>query len=313
MGAVTRLRRAALVACAASLAIAPLTAYATSNPNPSLDKILAAPPSTDFTELGTSPLNGQFTAHQWAQLNQATATDTENTLRRDGFVEGYGKTWAQASSGHGLVEAVMAFSGGHGATTALRAMEKGDKADVSYAHADTISGIDTYYGAHIIDAMNNLVEDLYGFVKGNDVFAILFVSTQDDVADLAIRQAKMQYDSAPTLTIPRSEWPENANPGGSIPLTIVGVAVGVLVIVMGLVAFLVLRRQAAPMPSPYASFAPALSLQMSPDRNYWWDGEAWRDALQQVPHQAQRSSDGFYWWDGTEWRPAPPAPQPPVS
>lgn len=307
MGRVTGLRRAALAAFAVSLAVAPLSARATSSPNPSLDTVLAAPPANDFTELTTSPLNGIFTAHQWASLNEATATDTENTLKRDGFVEGYGKTWAQASSGHGLVEAVMAFSGGHGATTALRAMEKGDQADVSYSHADTISGIDTYYGAHIVDNANNLIEDLYGFVKGNDVFAVLFVSTQDDVGDLAIRQARTQYDRAPNSTIPRSEWPENTTAGVSIPIAIVGVAVGVLVIVMGLVSFVVLRRQTRPMPSPYASFAPALSLQMSPDRRYWWDGESWRDALQQVPPHAQLSSDGFYWWDGAEWRPVPPA------
>ncbi len=313
MGRVTRLRRAALVALAVSLAVAPLSAHATSAPNPSLDTVLAAPPANDFTVLTTSPLDGIFSAHQWAQLNQATATDTENTLRRDGFIQGYGKTWAQASSGHGLVEAVMAFSGGHGATTALRAMEKGDKADVSYSHPDTISGIDTYYGAHIVDTATNLIEDLYGFVKGNDVFAILFVSTQDDVGDLAIRQARTQYDSAPSSTIPRSEWPENAGAGVSIPIGIVGVAIGFVVIVIGLAVFLVLRRRTPAMPSPYASFAPALSLQMSPDRNYWWDGEAWRDALQQVPPQAQRSSDGFYWWDGAEWRPVPPASEPPVS
>lgn len=303
----TGLRRAALAAVAVSLAVAPLTARATSNPNPSLDTVLAAPPANDFTELTTSPLAGIFTAHQWAQLNAATATDTENTLKRDGFVEGYGKTWAQASSGHGLVEAVMAFSGGHGATIALRAMEKGDEADVSYSHADTISGIDTYYGAHIVDTTNKLIEDLYGFVKGNDVFAILFVSTQDDVADLAIRQARTQYDSAPSSTIPRSQWPENSTAGVSISVAIIGVAVGVLVIAMGLVAFLVLRRQTKPVPNPYASFTPALSLQMSPDRRYWWDGGAWRDALEQAPPHAQLSSDGFYWWDGAEWRPVPPA------
>lgn len=309
---VTRLGRAATIGLAVLVAIAPLTAHATSSPHPSLDTVLAAPPSSDFMELTTSPLAGTFTAHQWAQLNSdsATAASSESTLLRDGFVEGYGKTWAQASSGHGLVEAVMAFSGGRGATEALRAMEKGDKSDANYVHADTMSGLGTYYGAHIVVSANSLIEDLYGFVKGNDVFAVLFVSTKDDVADLAVQQARAQYESAPGSTIPTSEWPENVNPAAAFPIAVFGVGVGVIVIVAGLVAFLLLRRRTASMPSPYASFAPALSLHMSPDGNYWWDGQAWRDAAQEVPPQAQRSGDGVYWWDGTNWR---PVHQPPIS
>ena len=81
------------------------------------------------------------------------------------------------------------------------------------------------------------------------------------------------------------------------------------VVVAGLVVFLVLRRR-PPAPSAYASFAPALSLQMSADGHYWWDGQSWRDAAQEAPASAQRSDDGYYWWDGRTWR---PVPQPPVS
>ena len=310
---VTRLGRAATIGFAVSLAVAPLTAQATLSPRPSLDTVLAAPPSSDFMELPTTPLAGKFTAHQWAQLNgdSAAAAASESTLLRDGFVEGYGRTWAQASSGHGLVEAVMAFSGGRGATEALREMEKGDKSDQSYVHADTMSGLGTYYGAHIVHSAPppSLIEDVYGFVKGNDVFAILFVSTRDDVADLAVQQTRAQYASAPSSTIPTSEWPENLNPAVAFPIAVFGAGLGFIVIVAGLVAFLLLRRRATPMPSAYASFAPALSLQMSPDGNYWWDGQAWRDAAQEVPPQAQRSGDGVYWWDGANWRPLqrPPA------
>jgi hypothetical protein len=308
---VTRLRCQAAFAFAVALAVAPLTVHATSSPNPSLDTVLAAPPSSDFAELTTSPLNGKFTAHDWATLsaNSNDAVQTEATLNKDGFVDGFGKTWAQASSGHALIEAVMAFRGGRGAHSALSGMEASDKSDTSYKKADTVNGISPYYGAHFVYTADQVIEDFFAFAKGNDVFGIAFVSSKDDVLDDATKQIQSQYSSAPGFTIPTSEWPENVSPTSSFPLAIFGAGIGFIVVVAGLVAFLVLRRR-APAPSAYASFAPALSLQMSADGNYWWDGQSWRDAAQEVPAFAQRSNDGFYWWDGRTWR---PVPQPPVS
>ena len=305
--------RLAAMVFASAVALLPLTAGATSSPNPSLDTVLVAPPSSDFTELTTSPLHGKFTAHDWAALSGGPgSTQTEATLNKDGFVDGFGKTWAQASSGHALIEAVMAFSGGRGAQSALTGMEASDKSDSTYKNADKVSGISPYYGAHFVDSSNQLVEDFFAFVKGNDVFGIAFVSSQNDVLAAATKQVQAQYSRAPGSTIPTSQWPENASPGGSIPFGILGAAVGFIVVVMGLVTFLVLRRR-TPLQSnaAYASYAPALSLQMSPDGNYWWDGQSWRDATQFVPPDAQRSSDGAYWWDGRTWRPVPH--EPPVS
>jgi hypothetical protein len=98
---------------------------------------------------------------------------------------------------------------------------------------------------------------------------------------------------------------------------------GFIVVVVVLLAFFLLRRRAAPAPA-YAMAGgypmteapgpgePPASLQMSPDGNYWWDGQTWRDAAHEAPPWAQRSSDGIYWWDGSNWRPVPPAPQPPA-
>ena len=311
MGPVIRLRRQAALAFAMAVAVAPLTAHASSSPNPSLDTVLAAPPTSDFAELTTSPLHGKFTAHDWAMLsgNTSDAAQTESTLNKDGFVQGFGKTWAQASSGHALIEAVMAFSGGRGAHSALSGMEASDKSDTSYKKADTVTGITPYYGAHFVDSTNQVIEDFFAFVKGNDVFGIAFVSSKDDVLTDATRQIQTQYSSAPGATIPRSEWPENVSPASSFPVAVFGAGLGFIVLVAGLVAFLVLRRR-APAPSAYASFAPALSLQMSEDGSYWWDGQSWRDAAHEAPPSAQRSTDGFYWWDGRTWR---PVPEPPVS
>jgi hypothetical protein len=311
MWPVMRLRRQAAAAFALLLVVAPLTAHATSSPNPSLDTILAAPPTSDFAELTTSPLHGKFSAHDWAMLsgNTSDASSTEATLNKDGFVDGFGKTWAQASSGHALIEAVMAFSGGRGAHSALAGMEASDKSDASYTKADTVSGIAPYYGAHFVDAANLVIEDFFAFVKGNDIFGIAFISSRDDVLNDATMQIQTQFSSAPGLTIPTSEWPENVSPASAFPLALFGAGIGFIVVVAGVVLFLVLRRR-APAPSAYASFAPALSLQMSEDGSYWWDGQSWRDAAQEAPPSAQRSSDGFYWWDGRTWR---QVPQPPAS
>ena len=311
MGPVIRLRRQAALAFAVAMAVTPLTVHATSSPKPSLDTVLAAPPATDFSELTSSPLHGKFTAHDWAMLsgNSSGAAQTESTLNKDGFVDGFGKTWAQASSGHALIEAVMAFSGGRGAHSALDGMEASDKSDTSYKNADTVSGIAPYYGAHFVDTANLVIEDFFAFVKGNDIFGIAFISSRDDVLNDATAQIQTQYSSAPGSTIPTSEWPENVSPASVFPVALFGAGIGFIVVVAGVVAFLVLRRR-APAPSAYASFAPALSLQMSEDGSYWWDGQSWRDAAQEAPPSAQRSSDGFYWWDGRTWR---PVPQPPAS
>src|SRR2546427_1999630 len=110
--------RTLTLAAAVALAMSPLSgaAASTPSPSPSLDKVLAAPPGSDFTELTTGVLHGEFTAHDWATTNASgsDATETEKTLTKDGFVDGYGKTWAQASAGHAMIEAVIAFNGGRG-------------------------------------------------------------------------------------------------------------------------------------------------------------------------------------------------------
>ncbi|HEV2141066.1 MAG TPA: hypothetical protein VGT01_07720 [Candidatus Dormibacteraeota bacterium] len=313
--------RSFLAFAVGALLVMPLAAEAAPTPSPSLDTVLVKPPAIDFNELTTSAFNGLFTAHDFATLNgnNSAAIQTENTLNRDGFVQGYGKTWTQASSGHGLIEAVMAFAGGQGAKNALRSLETGDKSDASYTGADTVAGVNPYYGAHFVDPTHGLIEDAFGFVKGNDVFAVLFVSSKDDVADLAATQTKLQYDSAPGSTIPSWQWPENTS-GGSAAFQLGAITAGVLIAllivgVVGVVVGLVLRtRRRAPAVAGYAmTGAPAgyslpPAVEMSPDGSYWWDGQAWRDAAQEAPPHAQRSTDGVYWWDGRTWREVPRPP-----
>ncbi len=59
---------------------------------------------------------------------------------------------------------------------------------------------------------------------------------------------------------------------------------------------------AAEVPVPMPSLPPTVLL--SPDRDLWWDGQAWRDLQDSVPPDAPRGADGT-WWDGVAWRPLP--------
>lgn len=308
--------RTLTLAAAVALATSPLAgaAASTPSPSPSLDKVLAAPPGSDFTELTTGVLHGEFTAHDWATTNASgsDATETEKTLTKDGFVDGYGKTWAQASAGHAMIEAVMAFTGGQGARKALTSLEASDKSDKSYKHADTASGIDPYYGAHFADTSSNTVGDLFVFVKGNDVFFVILASQKDDVLTVATSQAKAQYAAAPASTIPTADWPENASSptSGSSAALGFGIIAAIIVVVVIAVVFLVMRRRGAATPAMMGAVGGAGGVQLSPDGNYWYDGQTWRDAAHEAPPAAQRSSDGTLWWDGRTWRPVPQAAQP---
>ncbi len=331
----SHVNRLAIAAAIALAALTPLVASATPSPSPSLDTVLAKPPA-DFTELTTSTLHGEFTAHDWATSNSSTGsggvspTETENTLKSDGFVDGYGKTYVQTSQTHALIEAIMAFTGGQGAKSALTSLEKSDKSDPSYKHADSIGGIDNYYGAHFEDTSTSTVGDLFVFSKGNDVFLIVAASTKDDVLSLATSQAMSQFSSAPDSTIPTSQWPENANPvsggGGGLGGVIIAVIIGI-VIAIGVFVMRSRRRVAAPvggftpmsgypMGAPPGSAMPGSApmqaapmasggVQMSDDGYYWWDGQTWQDASLAAPAQAQRSADGTQWFDGKNWRPVP--------
>ena len=306
------------------LALAPVTAAAAATPSPTLDKLLLAPP-TGYTALTSSAFHGSFTAHDYAVASDSTqATEIEKTLTHDGFVDGYGETWIHQASQRAMVEAVIAFTGARGAKNWLTAAEAGDKADPSYDHADSITGINPYYGGHFKYSSSSTVGDVFSFVKGNDVFIVGVVSTKDDVLTLATTQTKAQYDQAPAQTIPSSQWPENASSnspafsfgralGAIIPIVLI---LAVIVAVVGVVMSRQRRARMAAMTGPSGAVPgapgamgspPAAGVQMSTDGKYWWDGQSWRDAGNEAPPSAQRSGDGALWWDGQSWRPVPHA------
>ena len=258
------------------------------------------------------PVQGDFDAVDFLSvLNANKPSRTLTTLKNDGFVKGYGRSWAGNRSNQLLLEVVVAFGGGVGAKRWLPEARSLDQNSQYYKNSFTMPGIDTQFGNHFVNSAGPAYADSAGFVKGNDYFFVYMFSQKDDLADAVAKQARQQYDLAPANTIPPSQWPENAsqnaasNLAGAFAPSLVFVLVVVLVLVVIAAAVVVLVRRGSRRPAPVPMSG---ALQMSPDGNYWWDGQAWRDASQAAPPSAQRSADGYYWWDGSKWRAAPRAP-----
>jgi hypothetical protein len=278
--------------------------------------LLATPPATDYKELPATTkgiFEGPFDAKGYVTISGTTdPTGDQKTMDHDGFLSGFGKTWVQTSHNHILVEAVLAFSGGDGATKWMRQSEAADKKLPSYKSSMTISGVSSYYGAHLFDATSGLYSDGFVVVKGNDAFLLVFASRKDDLANTAPTQASKQYDAAPGSTIPQSQWPETKNVDTAVGAAklVGGFALAIVILALIVVAFFIVRSRRRPpvqtMPvqtvAATAEPAPVPLVQMSDDRRSWWDGTTWRNAEQEVPPQAQRSDDGKFWWDGQTWR-----------
>src|SRR5712691_13015630 len=274
-----RMRRilGALVIAASSML--PMSAAAAPNPSPSLAQVMLPAPS-GYTAETSSAISGSFASHNLSSAWGTKAAEAQSALEQDGFVDGYGITVVNHTIHHRVIEYIVAFAGGQGAMNWLSFAEAGDKADPTYQHSDSISGIASYYGEHNVYPSQN-VSDAFVFVKGNDFFVVGYESTQDDVLSLAITRAKNQYDSAPNSTIPAAEWPENAkaataSQGASQGA---GFALGGLIadaIIALLVVGVVIRyRRARTLTAAIPSEMPA-GVQISPDGGYWWDGEQWR-------------------------------------
>ena len=324
-----RLTRAVVIAFAA---LQPMAAMASPTPSPALDGLLAAPPASTFSELPATTagiLEGAFDAKTYVTVNGTPdPANDQKALENDGFLSGFGRTWVQRSTGHVFVEAVLAFNGGAGATTWMRQNETADKNQSAYKNSLAVNGVPDYYGAHSYDAAAGAYSDGFVVVKGNDAFLVIFASRKDDLGNVASTQAKKQYDAAPDVTVPRSQWPQPAVDTNSLAYKLGRllpslIFLVLLVLVAAFIFRLVQRSrrtaiQATPIYGgpPVAAAAPVAAVQMSDDRHFWWDGANWRDAEHEVPPVAQRSGDGNFWWDGFNWRPvadptaggAPPAP-----
>jgi hypothetical protein len=202
--------RSMVAACLAATIVPVAVVTASPAPSPGLDTILAAPPTADYQEIDPSTpgiLEGPFDANGYASIGGGgDTTKTVKTLGDDGFIAGFGRAWAQQSTHRVLVEIVVAFSGGKGATTWLGQSEQADLADPTYQHAISVDGIDSYYGARLSDSAHYFA-DAFVFVKGNDGFLVSTISDSDTLGDSAAAQTRVQYLRAPAYTIPPSGWP----------------------------------------------------------------------------------------------------------
>ena len=338
------------IGLAAILLLHSAIAFAAPTPSPGLDGILIKPPATGYKENAKATagiFEGPFDAAKYAEVTAATdAAATAQALTKTGFLTGYGRTWASTGNAHVFVGAIMAFSGAKGATAWLRQSEAADKKDPNYSQALTISGIDTYYGARLIDKVHKVYADSFVFAKGNDLVLIIFVSGKNDLGTIAATQARKQFDSTPAYTIPPDQWPESKVVSSSPfnGLKTIGLVIGALMLLglLGAGGFILWSRRrpelraipaqdppgfvsgtsvgapqaaaappafAVPMAVPDAAPPPIQEgpFVMSEDRLSWWDGAAWRDAEHEVPPVAQRSEDGNFWWDGEAWKPMPPS------
>ena len=290
----------------AALALQAAVALATPSPNPALSGVLVRPPSAGFVELdSTVPgvVEGQFDANAFAKVNTSNPSGVEKTLARDGFVDGYGRTWVQQATRHVLIEIVVAFSGGDGARRWLTSSEVADKADPGYQHSISVSGIGAYYGERYANTTTGVYEDVFAFVKGNDFFIIGVgtVSATDDLGTAAADQTKAQYAAAPDATIPKSQWPQSSTSSAfEAGALVFKVVIGVVLVGVVLLVIVLARRRGGVVSGVMPAVA---AFQISPDGGHWWDGRQWRDAKTDIPPQAQRTADGEFWWDGRQWRP----------
>jgi hypothetical protein len=259
------------------LAIAALATAASRGPAPHLESLLTSPPSgyVEDTESTGTPI-GEFDASAYLTYLGPDDPDAATaTLKQDGFVMGYGKSWTQQSTGRGLVELVVAFSGGQGARRWLISSEVGARQGPYYKGDFTVSGIGPSVGVRYVDAKASSEADVVQFVKGNDYFLVGFITDGEDMTATAAAQSKLQYDFAAAESIPRSDWPETARRAWLPPLWALAL-VGMLVLLAIALGVAVSRRK----PSPPLQY---------------WDGQTWR------------SSDGRLWWDGQTWRADRPA------
>ena len=264
------------------MAVAALTTAATPTPSPHLESQLAAPPAgyVEDTESTGTPI-GEFDAGAYITYLGADDPDaSRSALLRDGFVTGYGKSWTQDSTGEGLVEIVVAFSGGAGARHWLTTSEIAARRDTYYKSDITVSGIGAYVGVRYVDSKTSAEADVVQFVKGNDYFLVGYVSQGRDLTAAAAAQSKLQYDFAAAESIPPSRWPETPRPSAAGPLSVGAAVLVLLLLALFAAVWWLTRRRRSGAARPV---------------DYVWDGETWRTA------------DGKLSWDGNSWREVPAA------
>lgn len=267
-----------------------------------LGSLLAPPPSVDWLEVttpGPNILVGPFTADSYGAFSDAangTHGTAKSTLQDYGFSVGFAAEWRQLASGDLLIERVFEFKDEAGASSWFGAIKQGTESSSSYVSPMSgASAIPDSFGA-ILDDGTHPRQWRLDFRKANLVFVVHTDSKKNDLAALAIGQARTEYGGAPSTA---TSLPTGSiRPAASLRTASYAVAAFVVVLLIAVVVFLVVAvRRASSRPVAVQS-----ALQLSPDGAYWWDGVRWRSAASDIPPTAMRSPDGAYWWDGRSWR-----------
>ena len=300
------------------LAMSVAVAVALASPSPAgqdLSKALAPPAGSDwFEESATATvIDGPFTVHQYAMFLQAAgdtaqqAADNESALNSYGMTGGYGREWEQRSGARDLlVERVFAFQGSSGADSWYADLKDGAETAKDFSSDfPTEQSVPNSFGV-ILKSTDGTNQYRVDFKYQNLVFVIHADSLQNDLKTFALGQATAEWDmqARPTPSPSAGRAGSGAasihTPPNFVVIALVSTgALVLLAITIGVVLFLLSRTGGRPATTGYA---PA-TVQMSPDRAYWWDGVQWRPADTSTPPAAPRSPDGAHWWDGASWRP----------
>src|SRR5205807_5927931 len=155
--------RGIALAAVLAVALAPAAAHASPSPSPSLGTLLAAPPVSNYV-IDTQSfmrVQGDFNAAQYVNfLAPSDPSQMETTLQHDGFVSGFGRSWAQQGTSHLLLEIVIAFTGGTGAKSWLAASEAADSSNQYFKGAIVVTGVDPSYGGHFADPATPAYADI---------------------------------------------------------------------------------------------------------------------------------------------------------
>ena len=180
-----------------------------------LSEVLAQPLDAEFTDAGSAGfLTGGFDAHGyavWLAPNSGTVQAIEETLRAEGFVRGYSRTWSEPVHAEvGVGESRVQYL--------TETVEEFNSADRAQLRQDGTRSYSTSHGfekgmettipgawAAIVDAGYS-IEYQVSFRKGNDVYFVMMDSAVNDMTDKVLKQATRQFDKAPPYTIQPDRW-----------------------------------------------------------------------------------------------------------